>query len=170
MNIEISDKKYWKRLSYDDGLLYVSLLVIDGKDDWRLFKNGNERHRAGNHYNTSGMQEYLIPTMMDSDLTSVTGDDLWIIPVRDNIRLELCDRGYWKDMGYLDGLLYCSLLSIDGVGDWRMVERWEYEKHDMYYLSGLAVSEMWIVGDNDEEKGYYKWKKLIKRVIPVRDV
>jgi hypothetical protein len=167
MNIEISDKKYWKRLSYDDGLLYVSLLVIDGKDDWRLFKNGNERHRAGNRYNTSGIPEYLIPTLVDSDLI---GDDLWIIPVRDDIRLEVSDRGYWKDMGYLDGLLYCSLLSIDGVGDWRMVERWEYEKHDMYYLSGLAVSEMWIVGDNDEEKGYYKWKKLIKRVIPVRDV
>jgi hypothetical protein len=29
---------------------------------------------------------------------------------------------------------------------------------------------MWIVGDNDEEKGYYKWERLIKRVIPVRDV
>jgi hypothetical protein len=39
MNIEISDRKYWKRLSYDDGLLYVSLLTIDGKNDWRLFKN-----------------------------------------------------------------------------------------------------------------------------------
>lgn len=117
MNIEISDKKYWKRLSYDDGLLYVSLLDIDGKNDWRLFKDVNERYHAGNYYNTSGIPEYLIPTLVDSDLI---GDDLWIIPVRDDIRLEVSDRVYWKDMGYLDGLLYCSLLSIDGVGDWRM--------------------------------------------------
>ena len=167
MNIEISDKKYWRRLSYDDGILYVSLLDIDGKNDWRLFKDVNERYHAGNYYNTSGIPEYLIPTLLDSDLI---GDDLWIIPVRDDIRLEVSDRGYWKEIGYLDGLLYCSLLEIDGKDDWRMVERWEYDKHDMYYLSGLAVSEMWIVGDNDEEKGYYKWEKLIKRVIPVRDV
>ena len=86
------------------------------------------------------------------------------------MNIEISDKKYWKRLSYDDGLLYCSLLSIDGVGDWRMVERWEYVKHDMYYLSGLAVSEMWIVGDNDEEKGYYKWEKLIKRVIPVRGV
>ena len=82
--------------------------------------------------------------------------------------IEVIAKEYWKGLNYYDGLLYLSLLSIDGKDDWRMVERWEYDKHDMYYLSGLAVSEMWIVGDNDEEKGYYKWEKLIKRVIPVR--
>lgn len=167
MNIEIASKEYWKELSYDDGKLYCSLLEIDGKNDWRLFKNSYERHRAISHYDISEMPEYLISTMMDDDLI---GDDLWIIPVRDNNRFELCDRGYWADMGYLDGLLYCSLLNIDGKSDWRMIGRGEYDRHDMYYLSGLAVSQMWIVGDNDEERGYYKWEKLIKKVIPVRDV
>jgi hypothetical protein len=36
MNIEISEKQYEKFLSWDDAILYCSLLVIDGKDDWRL--------------------------------------------------------------------------------------------------------------------------------------
>jgi hypothetical protein len=39
MNIEISPRKYWTRLKYDDALLYCSLLVIDGKDNWRLPNN-----------------------------------------------------------------------------------------------------------------------------------
>ena len=165
MNIEISDRKYWKRLSYDDGLLYVSLLTIDGKNDWRLFKNGYERYRAGDHFDTTGLAEYLIPTIMDDDLT---GDNLWIIPVRDNIRLEISDKKYWKDMGYLDGLLYCSVVEIDGKTDWKMITREEYDKHDMYYLSNVSIGHMWMVGDNDEETGYTYWKKLIKTVIPVR--
>jgi hypothetical protein len=36
MNIEISDKKYETILNWYDGILYCSLLSIDGKDDWRL--------------------------------------------------------------------------------------------------------------------------------------
>ena len=38
MNIEISPKEYWKYLNYYDSELYCSLLVIDGKNDWRLRK------------------------------------------------------------------------------------------------------------------------------------
>ena len=34
--IEIAPKEYWKKLKYYDALLYCSLLVIDGKNDWRL--------------------------------------------------------------------------------------------------------------------------------------
>ena len=34
--IEIADIKYWKTLKYYDALLYCSLLVIDGKNDWRF--------------------------------------------------------------------------------------------------------------------------------------
>jgi hypothetical protein len=36
MNIEISDKQYVKLLNWYDGMLYVSLLTIDDKNDWRL--------------------------------------------------------------------------------------------------------------------------------------
>lgn len=39
MNIEISPKEYWKELNYYDGILYCSLLVIDGVDDWRMMTN-----------------------------------------------------------------------------------------------------------------------------------
>ena len=35
-NIEISPKEYERKLSWDDALLYCQLLVIDGKDNWRL--------------------------------------------------------------------------------------------------------------------------------------
>ena len=33
--IEVSDKEYWKSLSYDDMMLYLMVLSID-KNDWRL--------------------------------------------------------------------------------------------------------------------------------------
>ena len=35
-NLEVSDEKYWRRFNYDDGLLYCSMLMIDGVDDWRM--------------------------------------------------------------------------------------------------------------------------------------
>jgi hypothetical protein len=36
MNIEISPKEYERQLNWHDGMLYCQLLIIDGKDDWRL--------------------------------------------------------------------------------------------------------------------------------------
>jgi formylglycine-generating enzyme required for sulfatase activity len=36
MNIEISPKEYERRLNWYDAMMYCQLLVIDGKDDWRL--------------------------------------------------------------------------------------------------------------------------------------
>ena len=36
MNIEISLKEYERELNWDDAMMYCQLLVIDGKDDWRL--------------------------------------------------------------------------------------------------------------------------------------
>jgi len=36
MNIEISPKEYEKELNWDDAMLYCQLLIIDGKNDWRL--------------------------------------------------------------------------------------------------------------------------------------
>ena len=34
--IEVSDKQYWKSLSYDDMMLYLMVLSIDNKNDFRL--------------------------------------------------------------------------------------------------------------------------------------
>ena len=35
MNIEISPTEYWKYLNPDDGKLYCSMVIINGKNDWR---------------------------------------------------------------------------------------------------------------------------------------
>ena len=35
MNIEISPNEYWKYLNPDDGKLYCSMVIINGKNDWR---------------------------------------------------------------------------------------------------------------------------------------
>jgi hypothetical protein len=36
MNIEISPKKYERRLNWYDAILYCQLLTIDDKSDWRI--------------------------------------------------------------------------------------------------------------------------------------
>ena len=36
MNIEISAEEYERKLNWEDGMLYCSMLVIDGVDDWRM--------------------------------------------------------------------------------------------------------------------------------------
>jgi len=36
MNIEISQKEYEKFLNWDDAMMYCQLVIIDGKNDWRL--------------------------------------------------------------------------------------------------------------------------------------
>ena len=40
--IEVSNKKYWKEMTYYDGLLYCSLLIIGKKNDWRMIKYDEE--------------------------------------------------------------------------------------------------------------------------------
>ena len=42
MTIQMSPREYWKNMNYYDGLLYLSVLSIDGKKDWRMFKNNQE--------------------------------------------------------------------------------------------------------------------------------
>lgn len=36
MSIEISSEEYERFLNYDDGLLYCSMVVIEGIDNWRM--------------------------------------------------------------------------------------------------------------------------------------
>ena len=83
--------------------------------------------------------------------------------------IELSDMKYWKRMGYHDGMLYCSMISIEGKNDWRMISDWEEFKSlrearvkasdDNTYYTG------WVVEDgfrNGIKKGDFM-------VIPVRD-
>ena len=72
--IEVSPEEYWKRMNYHDGLLYCSLLSIDGKDDWRMptiEEMGDKRY---------GLQWYRD----DGDNILYNFSEVyWIIPVRD---------------------------------------------------------------------------------------
>ena len=36
MKIEVSHHKHWSYLDYAEGELYCSMIIIDGKDDWRM--------------------------------------------------------------------------------------------------------------------------------------
>jgi hypothetical protein len=48
--IEVSEKKYWKLFkNYEDVLLYLALLNIDGKNDWRIMREG-ELHELKRRY------------------------------------------------------------------------------------------------------------------------
>jgi hypothetical protein len=91
--------------------------------------------------------------------------------------IEISDREYWKEMDYYSGLLYCSLLDIDGKDNWRMMYNYrEYMKYLGYeYLGGyhgiwreVPESNKWYMDDN--KYNIDKW--LMVRdywVIPVRD-
>ena len=83
MNIEISDREYWKKLNYYDGMIYCSILSIDGVDDWRMIDNIAEKHRLWDmgydfgecnvtwYYEDGERVEYL------------NHNKYWVIPVRD---------------------------------------------------------------------------------------
>ncbi len=57
MNIEISPKEYERELNWYDGLLYLSLLEIDGKNDWR-FPTLNELEHIYKSVNDFGARYY----------------------------------------------------------------------------------------------------------------
>ncbi len=50
MNIEISPTEYERKLDWYDGMLYCQLLLIDGKDDWRLPTTGELKHMRHHHH------------------------------------------------------------------------------------------------------------------------
>jgi hypothetical protein len=67
MNIEISSKEYNKKLNWRDAMLYCQLLVIDGKDDWRLpstdelfsiFYHDDHDFRGGYYWTSDEYEEY----------------------------------------------------------------------------------------------------------------
>jgi hypothetical protein len=78
--VEISEKKYWKKLNYNDGLLYLSLLTIDEKDDWRMWETMTERLDNGGVAHEEG-QWYLVD--IDISPETINERDYWVVPVRD---------------------------------------------------------------------------------------
>lgn len=80
MTIEISEEKYWKLLNYYDGMLYLSLLTIDGKNDWRMFKYWLE----GVKYDEKvwGIMWYGEDVKMSSEDDLINKQYL-VVPVRD---------------------------------------------------------------------------------------
>ena len=63
-NIEISPKEYERTLSWDDAIFYCQLLVIDGKDNWRL-PNKNELYTIHASFNDFDRGNYWSSDEMD---------------------------------------------------------------------------------------------------------
>lgn len=77
--IEVSNKKYWKELTYYDGLLYCSLLIIDKKNDWRMPKYDEEDY-IGKLPNSVPLWYYEDGESFETILNTQC---YWIVPVRD---------------------------------------------------------------------------------------
>ena len=66
MKIEVSPHRDWSYLDYAEGELYCSMIIIDGKDDWRMIE----------------YVEWLELLDIVED-TKFGNNDGWIVPVRD---------------------------------------------------------------------------------------
>jgi hypothetical protein len=75
--------------------------------------------------------------------------------------IEISEREYWKILNYHDGLLYCSMLEIDGKNDWRMISDTDNEElvngrdyksddGDVLILNVAALAGKWYIEDVDE--------------------
>ena len=85
MNIEVSDAKYWKKMTYYDGILYVSMLSIDGVEDWRMIDSIGEKHRLwdmGYDFGECNVTWYMQEVL---EAEYLYHKKYWVIPVRDII-------------------------------------------------------------------------------------
>ena len=78
MKIEISNRKYWKKLNYLDAKLYIELLSIDGKDNWRFI---TEKERNKYIKSFSGVAWYEEDNNRYGDIIRKNVDYM-VIPVR----------------------------------------------------------------------------------------
>ena len=86
MNIEVSDRQYWKRMNYYDGILYVSMLSIDGVEDWRMIDSIGEKHRLwdmGYDFGECNVTWYYEENR--EGVEYLNNKKYWVIPVRDII-------------------------------------------------------------------------------------
>jgi hypothetical protein len=72
MTIQISSVEYWKKMEWNDGLLYCSLLSIDDKNDWRPM--------TLDEIMQYGIKDELLNMIRQHML--LYGTSLWIVPVR----------------------------------------------------------------------------------------
>jgi hypothetical protein len=79
--VEISEEKYWKLLNYYDGMLYLSLLTIDGKNDWRMFKYWLEGAKFNGDIKDWGMMWYAEDANCSED--DLINKQYLVVPVRD---------------------------------------------------------------------------------------
>lgn len=70
------------------------------------------------------------------------------------MNIEVSSKEYWKGLNYYDALLYCELLDIDGVDDWRMptIE----ELNEIYNSENTFSGSYW---SSTEYDGGYAWCK-----------
>lgn len=78
--------------------------------------------------------------------------------------IEISDEYYWKVLTWQDGLLYCSLLSIDGKMDWRMINRQDYFNSSISNKNNPSNNGICFGDVKQVVLGYEYW------VIPVSDV
>jgi hypothetical protein len=83
--IIISDTNHWRELNYQDAKLYLALLDIDGKDDWR-FPTDEESDEYEIYDKMSEYANHMSSVWTLEDLQSYPDLHLyeyWCIPVRD---------------------------------------------------------------------------------------
>ena len=81
------------------------------------------------------------------------------------MNIEISPKEYWKELNYYDGILYCSLLVIDGVNDWRMMTNREWR------IDGVDIQkdfrDVWLV---DDVELYPDMVHMLNCIIPVRSI
>ena len=88
-----------------------------------------------------------------------------------NFMIEVSDAQYWKAMNYHDGILYCSLLTIDGIDGWRLPTLNELrdinlKEYNTYQFIDNMVRGYWVL-DWPYSQSYLNTNR---NIIPVRDL
>jgi len=85
MNIEISSSEYWKKLNYYDGKLYLTLLVIGGKNDWRMMTSEESIYIRANYYedNVLVLANEMMYVEEHKKLGYILDKNYLVVPVRD---------------------------------------------------------------------------------------
>jgi hypothetical protein len=163
MNIEISERQYWKKMNYYDGLLYCQLLNIDGKDRWRMIHVDEKTDEILLElYGINDVEEFAIDShpIWYGDLNYSSwyeNETFWVIPVRYTI--EIASDKYWKYTNYYDALLYCAFFNVDDKNDWRLP----------IDMEEIGIADSWC-GEDSELFDESYLTGTVYMVIPVRDI
>ena len=79
--IEISDKKYWIECTFKEAEMYLKFLEIEGKRDWRFFK---DLYEIESYLKGTNLWNNEILTEKDSYLSERMTKRYYCIPVRNN--------------------------------------------------------------------------------------